>query len=202
MLGMIWRLLAHPVTGWEAVLRAHETIGRSASHVLVMALIPVVSGYIGTTQVGWRIGAGDPIRITVRSAALIAPAYYLSILIGVFSVAYMIHWMARTYGAAQPFARSLVLASYIPMPLFLSGLMQLYPLLWLNLLVGLPAIAYTVTLLYTGIPIMMDIPKERGFLFSSAVLAVGLVLLVGMLAVTVVLWGLGLQPVLTTKLPA
>jgi ABC-type Na+ efflux pump permease subunit len=192
--------LAHPVRGWELIRGEYDRKHRGWRHVLVMALIPVVCGYIGTTQVGWRIGPGEPIRITGQSGLLIAVLYYLAIIVGVYSVAYMIHWMASTYGAHQRFGRSLVLASFIPLPLFLAGLMQLYPVLWLNLLVGLPAVAYTVALLYTGIPVMMDIPKERGFLFASAVLAAGLVLLVGMLATTVVLWSIGFEPAFTTKL--
>ena len=74
---------------------------------------------------------------------------------------------------------------------------RVYPVLWLNMLMGLPALAYTVYLLYSGLPIMMEIPTERGFLYSSAVLAVGLVALVAMLAMTALLWGMGLQPVFT-----
>jgi hypothetical protein len=105
--------------------------------------------------------------------------------------------MGQTYGAKQPLARCLVLAAYIPIPLFLVGIVQIYPVLWFNLIVGIPAATYTVFLLYTGIPVMMEIPPERGFLFSSAVLAFGLVGLVGMLAATVILWGFGLGPVFT-----
>jgi hypothetical protein len=41
---------------------------------------------------------------------------------------------------------------------------------------------------------MMEIPEERGFLFSSAVLAVGLVALVSVLAATAMLWGSGFAP--------
>jgi hypothetical protein len=41
---------------------------------------------------------------------------------------------------------------------------------------------------------MMDIEPERGFLFSSAVLAVGLVGLVAMMAATVILWDVGAGP--------
>jgi hypothetical protein len=75
--------------------------------------------------------------------------------------------------------------------------MEVYPVLWLNMLMGLPALAYTVYLLYTGLPIMMEIPTERGFLYSSAVLAVGLIALVSLLGMTALLWGMGLQPVFT-----
>jgi hypothetical protein len=41
---------------------------------------------------------------------------------------------------------------------------------------------------------MMDIPSEKGFLFASAVLAVGLVMLVGLLAASVILWSAGVGP--------
>jgi hypothetical protein len=81
--------------------------------------------------------------------------------------------------------------------LLLIGVMQFYPVLWVNFVVGLAALAYTVYLLYTGVPIMMDISKERGFLFSSAVITFGLVALVAMLAITVMLWGMGFAPEFT-----
>jgi hypothetical protein len=90
-----------------------------------------------------------------------------------------------------------VLAAYTATPLFLIGIMELYPILWLNMVLGLPALAYSIYLLYTGVPIMMGISEERGFLFSSAVLAFGLVAFVALLAVTAILWGMGLEPQFT-----
>ena len=71
-------------------------------------------------------------------------------------------------------------------------------MLWLNLVVGLPALAFTTYIFFTGVPIMMEIPEERGFLFSSAMLAFGLVTLVSMLAVTALLWGTGFAPSFTS----
>ena len=72
--------------------------------------------------------------------------------------------------------------------------MHLQPILWLNLLVGLPVLGYTVYIFYTGVPEMMEIPEERGFLFSSAVMAFGLVALVALLAISVLLWSSGFGP--------
>ena len=78
--------------------------------------------------------------------------------------------------------------------LLLILVVVLVPILWLNFLLGLPALGYTVVLLYTGLPIMMGISQEKGFLFSSAVLAVGLVALVTMMVTTALLWGYGFAP--------
>ena len=94
-------------------------------------------------------------------------------------------------------SQCVILAAYTATPLFLIGITGFFPILWLMLILGLPALAYTVFLLYTGLPIMMDIDPERGFLFSSAVLGVGLVALVALLAATALLWGMGLEPQFT-----
>jgi hypothetical protein len=165
---------------------------------MILAAIPAISGFIGTTQFGWQIGAGDPVKLTLESAGMISILYYLAMLVGVFAIGWMIHWMGGTYGVDVPLSQCVVLAAYTATPLFLIGIMEIYPVMWVNLVVGIVALAYTVYLLYSGVPIMMDISEDRGFLFSSAVLAVGLVAFVALLAVTAILWGMGLEPQFTS----
>jgi len=194
----VWGLFTNPKREWVAIRDDECTIGKCyAVHVLILAAIPAISGFIGTTQFGWQIGAGDPVKLTVQSAGLIAVIYYLAMLVGVYSLGWMIHWMGETYDAKVQLSQCVVLAAYTATPLFLIGLMELYPVLWINMVLGIPALAYTVYLLYSGVPIMMGISEDRGFLFSSAVLAVGLVAFVALLAVTAILWGMGLEPQFT-----
>jgi len=191
----VWGLFANPKQEWITIRDDECTLANCyALHVLILAAVPALSGFIGTTQFGWQIGAGEPVRLTLQSAGLIAVLYYMAMLVGVFSIGWMIHWMGGTYGADVQLSQCVVLAAYTATPLFLIGLMELYPVLWLNMVLGIPALAYTVYLLYTGVPILMRISEDRGFLFSSAVLAVGLVALVALLAATAILWGIGLGP--------
>lgn len=191
-------LFTDPANTWEKIREQYKGSEKSSvGHVFILALIPAISGFIGTTQVGWRIGVGDPIRITGDSAFSIAVIYYLALLVGVFTIGWVIHLLGKAYEVVKPLPLCIALAAYTATPLFLIGIMQVYPVLWLNMLLGLPALAYTVYLLYSGLPIMMEIPAERGFLYSSAILAVGLVALVSLLAMTALLWGMGLQPVFT-----
>ena len=191
-------LFTDPTREWEKIREQYQSgSGSPVGHVLILALVPAVSGYFGTTQIGWRIGVGEPIRITGDSAMSIAIIYYIALLVGTFSIGWVIHLLGKAYEVNKPLPLCIALAAYTATPLFLIGLMQVYPVLWLNMLMGLPALAYTVYLLYSGLPIMMRIPTERGFLYSSAVMAVGLVALVAMLAMTALLWGMGLQPVFT-----
>ena len=146
---------------------------------------------------GWRIGVGDPIKITGDSAIMIAIIFYMAMIVGTFTIGWVIHLLGKAYELEKPLPLCIALAAYTATPLFLIGAMEIYPVLWLNMMLGLPALAYTVYLLYSGLPIMMEIPAERGFLYSSAVLAVGLIALVALLAMTALLWGMGLQPVFT-----
>ena len=76
-------LFTDPTHQWEKI-RDHYLSGNGSplGHILILALIPAVSGFIGTTQVGWRIGVGDPIRITGDSAISIAIIYYPLLVVG------------------------------------------------------------------------------------------------------------------------
>jgi len=195
MLSHLIGIFVNPKVEWEKIRDEQCSIGACFfSYVLLLAAIPPVSGYIGTTVFGWEIGAREAVKLSTDSALLIAIIFYLVMLVGVFTMGAMIHWMGQTYGAVQPLSRCITLAAFTATPLFLVGFVELLPILWLNFVVGLPALAYSVYLLYTGVPVMMEVSQDRGFLFSSAVLAVGLVALVCMLAAMAILWGNGFAP--------
>lgn len=198
-LGHIIGLFTQPKYEWETIHGRNYSVSQCfLSYVIFLAAIPPIAGFIGTTKIGWRIAGGDPVQLTINSALQITIAYYVAILVAVFTIGKLIHWMGETYGTSQPLSQCFALAAFTATPLYLVGVMQLYPVLWLNFIVGLPALAYTLYLLYTGVPIMMEIPPERGFLFSSSIMAVGLVALVGLLAATAMLWGIGFAPTFTS----
>src|SRR3989344_726091 len=67
----------------------------SLTHTLILAAIPAVSAFIGTTQVGWVIGNRPPVMLTVESALWMTVRSYLAMLGGVAGVGAVIHRMAR-----------------------------------------------------------------------------------------------------------
>ncbi|MEH6651547.1 MAG: Yip1 family protein [Motiliproteus sp.] len=191
----VFGVLVHPKSEWRLIRKEHySAIKCYTSNMVYLAAIPPLAAFIGTTQVGWSIVGGDPVRLTVASALPIAIAFYIALLVGAAVMAGFIHWMEQTYGSESSFDDCMVLTTFTATPLFLAGLAALIPILWLDVLIGMAAVAYTVHLLYTGVPEVMNIPEDRGFFFSSAILTVGLVVLVGMLAVTAALWGTVLTP--------
>ncbi|MFC3606202.1 Yip1 family protein [Stutzerimonas tarimensis] len=200
MINHIWGLMAHPDREWQQIRGEEETISHMyLTHVLILAAVPAVSAYIGTTQVGWAHTAGGAaVKLTEASALPLTVLSYLTMLVGVAIMGLFIHWMSKTYDARPTLTQCVVFAAYTATPLFIGGLAALYPSIWLGMAVGTAAVCYTAYLLYVGLPTFMNIPKEEGFVFASSVLAVGLVVLVAIMAVTVILWGIGIGPVYTS----
>lgn len=195
MPSLITTLLVSPVEGWQAIQKANLSVSECYfRHVVPLGLIMPICGYIGVTQVGWPVAGADTVFMTTGSAFRMAILLFLAILVSVMVIGKLIQWMGQTYEAEQPLSRCVALAAYTITPLLIIGFATLYPPLWFIYLLGLPALGYSVFLLYSGVPVMMEISKDRGFLFSSAILTVGLIALVGLLVVTVGMWSFGLGP--------
>ncbi|WP_415886768.1 Yip1 family protein [Neptuniibacter sp. QD37_6] len=183
-------IMYHPKEEWGQIRKEHY----SASHIYmqqisILAAIPAISMFIGTTQVGWSIAGSEYVKLDAMSALPAAIAFYFAMWVGVGFITWAIHWMEKNYGGNVSFDDCLSLATYTATPMFLAGLSALYPLLWFNVTVGLFAVCYTVYLLYIGVPVIMKIPEERAFLFSTSILTVGLCTLVGIIVASVILWG-------------
>ncbi|MDI3323965.1 Yip1 family protein [Pontibacterium granulatum] len=155
----------------------------------LLALIPPVSLLIGTTQIGWSLSlSGDAVRLSFASALLSATAFYIALCISLLVVGVAIHWMEHTYGGEASLERCMNLTLYTATPLLVAGLAGLYPTLWFCVVAGMVGLIYSTYLLFTGVPVIMRIPEERGFLFCMSILTVGLVTLVTLRALTVFLW--------------
>ncbi|HEX6999464.1 MAG TPA: Yip1 family protein [Gammaproteobacteria bacterium] len=160
---------------------------------LWLTLLPPAFAYIGTTTFGWRLGVA-PIVLPDRIAAAVSAAYFLLLLFGLLSTALIARWMARTYGASDSLGPSLALVAVVGVPLALGSAAHLYPHAFLNVIVLVPALIWSMYLLYRGLPIVLRTEPGRGMLMASALLAYLLVAWVSLLGLTVVLWSRGLGP--------
>jgi Yip1 domain len=190
-------LFSHPSKAWVSIATEKTGIVGLVSYLLVMAAIPTLCGYVGVTATGWDIG-GHVSKLTADSAIQLSVLTYLAIITAVVVLGRVVHWMASTYGSSPSMTQSVMMISYAATPLFLSGVTLIKPHLWTNVLALTAGISYATYLLFIGVPKVMNISQERGILFASSVLTIGLVVLVAILAVTVVLWGLGVGPVYTS----
>ncbi len=198
MFSSVLGIIATPGKQWHSFAgRAPESAMRAAQYTLLLAIIPTVAWYWGTTQVGWEVGAGDTVKLSAGSARSIFPLFYLAMVSAIIFIGFMIHWMASNYGADSSAGKGIAIAGLAATPLFLAGVVGFYPVFWLALVLGVGSVCYTMYLLYLGIPIVMKIPEERAFLFASAIVAVCMVAVIAMMGASVILWDMGLAPVFT-----
>ena len=193
-------LLFKPSEQWRTVAKLPESSQRLlVLYPFIFAILPAIAWYWGTSKVGWTVGSyNEIVKLTEASALQVNILFYCVMVASVAIIGYFIHWMSDTYGAENStIAKGIVIAGLTATPLFVAGLVGFYPVLWIDLLVGVVAISWSVYLMYLGIPIVMNIPEERGFLFSSAILAIGLVILVCIMVVSILAWDFGAAPAFT-----
>ena len=164
------------------------------SYVIWIGLIPPVCAYIGMITSGWHFGIGEPVSISPLVAAGVAIAYYACLFAGYALTTILMQWMAPTYNADTHSGLHAALAAIVGTPLMLGGFLHLYPLLPLNLLFLVPAMIWSVYLLYTGVPKMLGTDQARGVLMASSVLGILFVSAAALAMLTIILWVNGLGP--------
>lgn len=161
---------------------------------LWLLVLPPIFAYFGSVQFGWRLGAGEPLILAETTMVSVSVAYFVTLLFGFVSVAVVARWMSDTYGARRTLGAHFALFAVVGTPLLLGSAIHLYPHAFVNLVVLGPALAWSLYLLYRGLPIVLGVDPQRGMLMASALVAYLLVAAVSLLGLTVVLWGHGIGP--------
>ena len=189
------KLFTHPEHAWRDIRQDEEQTPRQyLVHLLLLALIPPVSLYFGTTLVGWSLAEGEEVRLNASSALQLCVLLYLSILIGTVLMGAFIRWMSRTFEARPTFNQCIGFVAYTATPFFIAGLAALYPSRWLAIAVLMLAAAYSTFLLFVGITTFMRLEEGQGVLYATAAWGVGLLLLVTTLVEMILIWFNYLMP--------
>jgi hypothetical protein len=161
---------------------------------LWFGVLPPLFAYIGTSTFGWRLGTVEPIYLKKEILLSISIAYFAALLFGFISTAIVSRWMATTYGARHSLGIHFAMITIVGAPLTVGSIMHLYPNVFVNVLVLIPALLWSMYLLYRGLPIILHTTPERGMLMSSSLIGYLLVAFVSLLGITVFLWINGIGP--------
>jgi hypothetical protein len=164
---------------------------------LWLGLLPPLFAAVGTTAFGWRLGV-EPLFLPTNTVFAISAAYFALLLFGFVSTAVVARWMADTYGAEPSWSRSFSLVTLVGAPLAIGSVVHLYPNAFINVLVLVPTLIWSMYLLYRGLPAVMKTDPGRGMLMASSLIAYLLVSWVTLLGITAVLWSRGIGPHVAT----
>lgn len=197
MLGNPISIMLTPTKHWQLFAsKTHSQYKVVIPYLLIMALLPSISWFYGTTQVGWKVGDGsDIIRLTEASAFKISIAMYFALIFAVVILGVFCHWMSRTFNSESSNLKGISLVALTATPFFVFSLAGLHPHLILDMILGIIAIVWWVFLLFNGLPVAMNIPKDQGFMYAAALMTAAFTIFISMLGVTTILWGFGVTPV-------
>jgi hypothetical protein len=158
------------------------------------ALLPPLFAYIGGRSSGWYLGAENPLVLSDSELQLVSLLYFVVLIVAFVSTAFVSREMSGTYGGRRSLGVHMAMVAILAAPIAFGSVIHLYPHVFINLLVLIPALIWAMYLLYAGLPVALGINPERGMLLSSSLVGWLLVVFVSLLGITVALWTKGLGP--------
>lgn len=166
MLGLFERVKAIMVTPqaeWPAVAEESNDV-LALRYIAILAAIPVLARLAG----GWLIGGYTPFLAALIGAVV---AYALSF-VTVFAVALAVDFLAPKFDGARSYSSALRLTAYSFTPVWLAGVFLLVPGASFLVLLGL----YGFYLIWTGAPLLMQVPRSKASLYIVAIAACAIAL--------------------------
>lgn len=174
-------LLLDPKAEWQVIEReGADTAGLLKGYVAILAAIPAVCGFIGTSIIGIA-GYRTPLLFGILSAI----GGYLITFVGIYVTAFVTDALAEKFGGRSSFANAFKIAAYAPTAAWLVSIFSAIPILAVLGILGL----YSLYLLYTGLPILMKVPEDNALGYFLAVLVCALIVWVLILFVPAMLFG-------------
>lgn len=135
------------------------------NYVAILAAIPAVCGFIGTSLIGMSLPVIGTVRVGIFSGLVSAVIHYVMAFVLVYVLGLIIDALAPTFGASKNPANALKLAVYSMTPAWLVGVFSLIPALSFLSILGL----YGLYLLWVGLPLLMKTPQDKAIGYAAAV---------------------------------
>jgi hypothetical protein len=167
-------ILLRPKETWPVIKSEETTIaGIYKSYALMLAAIPAAAHAIGLLLVGFSF-MGIRYRTSLEGALGDAILSYCACLASLYIVALVVNSVAPKFASRKNLTNAFKLVAYSWTPTWVAGALFLVPsLAWLANLASL----YGFYLLYHGLPVLMETPKEKvtAYFLSTVVLSIVLV---------------------------
>lgn len=194
---LLFKSLYQPIEAFRQLSENEPSpLGVLFRYSLWLLLLPPAFSLIGAANFGWRLGAAEPLMLSREALLLVSAGYFLVLIFGLLSTALISRWMASTYGASTALGRHVALITIVGEPLAVASLAHLFPDVFVNILIMIPTMIWSMYLLYKGLPIALGITSEKGMLMASSLVGWLLVAAVSLLGISMSLWTLGVGPLL------
>lgn len=176
------RILTTPKTEW-AVIEAESTDVATLykSYIIILAAIPAVAAFIGTTMIGTTVPFVGTIRTPVATGFAHMVVSYVLGLVGVYIAALIIDKLAPTFDSTPNMIQALKLVAYAMTPVWVAGVLYIIPALGIIVLI---ASLYSIYLFYLGVPVLMKTPEAKvvPYMVVAAIVTIVVSIVMGAIA--------------------
>jgi hypothetical protein len=166
-------ILFQPKETWPKIKAEPKNFSQVLTgYAMPLAALPAIFGLLGYVLIGYRYGVG-PIGVVLRvpfiSALIWAIVSYVLTLVGLYVEGIVINALAPSFGSKPDSLSAFKLAVYAYTPAFIAGILRIFPAIaFLVFLISL----YGIYLLYLGLPVMMETPKEKIIVYLIVIIIV------------------------------
>ncbi|MFL5401621.1 MAG: Yip1 family protein [Gemmatimonadales bacterium] len=175
------RILVSPQTEWQVIDAEPTTTGALyAGYIAPLAAIGPIAQLIGYSVFGITVPFMGTYRVPFGSALTSAIVSYVLTLLATYVLALIIDALAPTFSGQRNQVQALKVAAYSSTAAWVAGIFALIPGLRLLTILG----AYSLYLLYLGLPVLMKSPRDKALAYTAVVVLAAIVLfmVVGMIA--------------------
>ena len=161
-------ILLRPKATWP-VIAAENTDAKAiySNYLIALAAIPAIAGFIRTTIVGIDV-VGVGIRVPLVTGIVRMLVTYALTLMLVYLLSLIVNGLAPTFGGTRNGVAALKVVAYSATASFVASILGIVPAL--GVLGGLVGLAYSIYLLYTGLPVLMRTPAAKAGPYTGVVL--------------------------------
>lgn len=182
-------ILISPKTEWEVIKNEQSSVADLfTQYALILALIPVIAGFIGQSLIGISLGPFGSFKVPIVNGLIYAVLYYVLTLAGIYLLAFIVDALAPSFGAQKDMISSLKVVIYSYTAVWVAGIFQILPMLAILSILGL----YSLYLLYLGLNIVKGSPADKviGYTVVVVIITIVVYFIIGTIVGAIALGGL------------
>lgn len=157
-----------PRETWDAINSEGTTVSDLIkNYLLILAAAPAIAYLLGKWIIGIHIPFVGVYRFSFGASLLTSVLWYIFTIISIWVVGKVISYLAPNFGSTQNDVKGFQIAVYSYTPFLAAGILYIIPAL--NVLVILAGL-YGLYLLYIGLPILMNTPKEKSLAYTITII--------------------------------
>lgn len=176
------KILFEPQTEWLVIdVERTTTQELYTGYIMPLAAIGPLAMLIGLSTMGINVPFVGTMQVPFSSLVTQTIVTYVMGLVGAYVLALIINALAPMFSGVGNMSQALKVAAYSATAAWVGGIFNLLPALSL---LGVLAAAYTLYLLYLGLPVLMKSPPERamGYAVTVVIAAVVLFVVIGVIS--------------------